>query len=199
MSDYFQLQHDFVEVIQKEYAREEAADSNGDNNDNENIRSCQIIKSNTSNKRRKYSVEEQLEIIRIYDSISTKTKAIKFLQVECGYNEIYERKIKRWKTCAKKPMGRPISQEFESEALDEYKRHFPPHTELSRDYLRVCAHRVLNKEYVNADSGVMEQKWLKDQRTRSLQFTDRWITGILKRSESPASVATGIAVVEGMA
>ena len=37
MNDYFQLQHDFVEVIQKEYAREEAADRNGDNNDNENI------------------------------------------------------------------------------------------------------------------------------------------------------------------
>jgi hypothetical protein len=45
----------------------------------------------------------------------------------------------------------------------------------------------------------MEKKWLKDPRTRSLQFTDRWIIGILKRSESPASVATGIAVVEGMA
>jgi hypothetical protein len=58
---------------------------------------------------------------------------------------------------------------------------------------------VLNREYVNANSGVMEKKWLKDPRTRSLQFTDRWITGILKRSESPASVATGIAVVEGMA
>ena len=199
MNDYFQLQHDFVEVIQKEYAREEAADSNGDNNDNENNHSCQIIKSNISNKRRKYSVEEQLEIIRIYDSISKKTKAIKFLQVVCGYNEIYERKIKRWKTCAKKPMGRPISQEFESEVLDEYKRHFPPHTELSRHSLRVCGHRVLNREYVNADTGVMEKKWLKDPRTRTLQFTDRWIIGILKRSESPASVAAGIAVVEGMA
>ena len=197
MNDYFQLQHDFVEVIQKEYAREEAADRNGDNNDNENNHSCQVTKSN--NKRRKYSVEEQLEIIRIYDSISKKTKAIKFLQVVCGYNEIYERKIKRWKTCTKKPMGRPISQEFESEVLDEYKRHFPPHTELSRHSLRVCGHRVLNREYVNANSGVMEKKWLKDPRTRSLQFTDRWIIGILKRSESPASVATGIAVVEGMA
>jgi hypothetical protein len=197
MNDYFQLQHDFVEVIQKEYAREEAGDSNGDNNDNENNHSCQIIKS--KDKRRNYSAEEQLEIIRIYDSINKKTKAIKFLQVVCGYNEIYERKIKRWKTCTKKPMGRPISQEFESEVLDEYKRLFPPHTELLHDNLRVCGHRVLNREYVNANSGVMEKKWLKDPRTRSLQFTDRWIIGILKRSESPASVATGIAVVEGMA
>ena len=43
----------------------------------------------------------------------------------------------------------------------------------------------------------MEKKWLKDPRTRSLQFTDRWIIGILKRSESPASVAAGIVAVEG--
>jgi hypothetical protein len=96
-------------------------------------------------------------------------------------------------------MGRPISQEFESEVLDEYKRLFPPLTELSRHSLRVCGHRVLNREYANADSGVMEQKWLKDPLTRSLQFTDRWITGILKRSETPTSVAPGSTVVEGMA
>ena len=40
----------------------------------------------------------------------------------------------------------------------------------------------------------MEKKWLKDLRTRSLQFTDRWIIGILKRSESPTPA---IAAVEG--
>ena len=49
MSDHFQLHHDFVEVIQKEYAREETGDSNGDDNDNENNHSCQIKKSNASN------------------------------------------------------------------------------------------------------------------------------------------------------
>ena len=35
----------------------------------------------------------------------------------------------------------------------------------------------------------MEKKWLEDPRTRSLQFTDRWVTGILKRSESPTPAA----------
>ena len=42
----------------------------------------------------------------------------------------------------------------------------------------------------------MEKKWLEDPRTRSLQFTDRWVTGILKRNESPTPA---IAAVEEMA
>ena len=91
-------------------------------------------------------------------------------------------------------MGRPISQEFESEVLDEYKRHFPPHTELSRDYLRVCGHRVLNREYVNADTGVMKQKWLEDSRTRKLKFTYKWFKGILTRNKCSVFSASAVAV-----
>ena len=199
--DYFRLHHDFEEVIQKEYEKQEVADSvdsNGDNdndNNNNNNHSSQKIKSNINIKRRKYSVEEQHEIIRIYDSINKKTKAIKFLQISYGYHEIYERKIKRWKTSAKKPMGRPISHEFESEVLNEY-RGLLPHTILSRDNLRMCGYKVLNREYVNTDSGVSEKKWRMDPRTRNLLFTDRWISGMLKRNESSTPVAT--AAVEGM-
>jgi hypothetical protein len=192
MNDHIQLSLDFKEVKLKEKAPDTYIHNNTDYN-----HSCQIIKSNTSNKRRKYSIEEQKRIIRIFDAINNKTKAIKFLQDICGYNEIYAKKIKRWKTCAKRPIGRPISQEFESEVLDEYKRLFPPHIELSHDNLRVCGHRVLNKEYVNADSGEMEQKWLEDPRTRKLKFTYKWIKGILTRNKCPVLSASA-AAIEGM-
>ena len=185
MNDHIQLSLDFKEVK----LREKAPDTYIHNTDYNH--SSQRI-PNTC-KRRKYSIEEQKRIIRIFDAINNKTKALKFLQDVCGYNEIYAKKINRWKTSAKKPIGRPISQEFESEVLDEYKRLFPPHTELLHDNLRVCGHRVLNREYVNADTGVMEQKWLEDSRTRKLKFTYKWVKGILTRNKCPvfsASAAT---------
>ena len=194
MNDHIQLPYDFQEVMLKE----KAADRNNDNNYNNDINHSSYERILNNGQRRKYSVEEQKRIIRIYDLINNKTKAIKFLQAICGYHEIYERKIKRWKSPVKKPMGRPISQEFESEVLDEYKGLFP-HTELSGDNLRLCGHLVLNREYFNADSGAMEKKWLKDTRTRNLKFSYKWIKGMVTRNESPMPIASAAAaVVEGM-
>jgi len=194
MNDHIQLPYDFQEVMLKE----KAADRNNNDNYNNDINHSSYERILNNGQRRKYSVEEQKRIIRIYDAINNKTKAIKFLQDICGYNEIYVRKIKRWKSPANKPMGRPISQEFEAEVLDEYNKHFPPQTELLRDNLRMCGYLVLNREYFNADSGAMEKKWLKDTRTRNLKFTYKWIKGMLKRNESSALVATATAAVERM-
>jgi len=180
MNDYCKLPHDFQEVIQKEYARIEAQDSDSKNDNNKS--SYRMTLNKVASKRRKYSDEEREQIIRIFDSIENKTKVIKFLQDVCGYEEIYLRKIQRWKSTDKKTMGRPVSREFESEVLDVYKRHFP-NTLLSRHLLRDCGYLVLNREYFNVDTGAMEKKWLADNRTCKLQFTERWIKGMLKRNK----------------
>ena len=185
MNGHFQLRYELQAVVVNEYMRTHHYDNYNGGDDN----------NFTDKRRRYYSIEEQNQIKNVYESFDDKANAIEFLQLVYGFDKLNERKIKRWMKSANKPMGRPISPEFEAEVLDEFKGLLP-HTELSRDNLRMCGYKVLNREYINTDSGAMEKKWLKDTRTRNLKFTDRWITGMLKRNESSTPVAT--AAVEGM-
>ena len=155
-------------------------DSNQDSDGNETIPPLQDMK--LMNKRRKYSENEQQQIIQIYDAISNKPKAVKFLQHICGFRDIYERKIRRWKTSTKKPMGRPVSPEFESEVLHEYRMLFQNNcTRYKSRYLQTCAELVFDREYVDDKSGTLVKKWHEDKRTCNLQFTAKWITGLLNR------------------
>ena len=98
-------------------------ESDNDNNDDIDI-SFDDTNGNTSSmissktKRKAYLVSEQREIIGIYDSFDNKIDAINYIKSMNGYHEIYERKIKYWKS-SNKIMGKPISQEFEDEILRE--------------------------------------------------------------------------------
>ena len=51
--------------------------------------------------------EDSKAIIEIYDSISDKSAAMKLIKCIKGFHNIYERKIKRWKS-SNKMMGKPI-------------------------------------------------------------------------------------------
>lgn len=142
-------------------------------------------------RRRKYTLDEQHHIINIYDTHECKTEAMHKINSIEGFEHVYERKIKRWKHCSAKPMGRPVSQEFEEEVLQEYvsavakidwtSRNCP----FSYSKLKQCATKVFDREYEDsiADGVVTyHKKWLKDSRTRNLQFTSRWITGMIRRA-----------------
>jgi len=142
-------------------------------------------------RRRKYTLDEQRYIINIYDTHECKTEAMNKINSIEGFEHVYERKIKRWKQCSAKPMGRPVSQEFEEEVLREYvlavakidwtSRNCP----FSYSKLKQCATRVFDREYEdNVVDGVVtfHKKWQKDSRTRNLQFTSRWITGMIRRA-----------------
>lgn len=142
-------------------------------------------------RRRKYTLDEQRYIINLYDTHECKTEAMNKINSIEGFEHVYERKIKRWKHCSAKPMGRPVSQEFEEEVLREYvlavakidwtSRNCP----FSYSKLKQCATRVFDRDYEdNVVDGVVtfHKKWQKDSRTRNLQFTSRWITGMIRRA-----------------
>jgi hypothetical protein len=144
-----------------------------------------MISSKT--KRRAYLVSEQREIINIYDSFVNKTDAIKHIKSMNGYHEIYERKIKRWKS-SNKIMGKPISQEFENEILEEciqenanFINNIVMNKKLESRRIKKNAMKIFDREYYSHKFNQLIQKWHYDNRTYNLQFTSKWIKGFLKR------------------
>jgi len=144
-----------------------------------------MISSKT--KRRAYLVSEQREIINIYDSFVNKTDAIKHIKSMNGYHEIYERKIKRWKS-SNKIMGKPISQEFENEILKEciqenanFINNIVMNKKLESRRIKKNAMKIFDREYYSHKFNQLVQKWHYDNRTYNLQFTSKWIKGFLKR------------------
>lgn len=163
-------------------------DYDSDNNisvvDKNNSKSTMI---SSKTKRRAYLVSEQREIINIYDSFVNKTDAIKHIKSMNGYHEIYERKIKRWKS-SNKIMGKPISQEFENEILKEciqensnFINNIVKNKKFESRRIKKNAMKIFDREYYSHKFNQLIQKWHYDNRTYNLQFTSKWIKGFLKR------------------
>jgi hypothetical protein len=163
-------------------------DYDSDNNisvvDKNNSKSAMI---SSKTKRRAYLVSEQREIISIYDSFVNKTDAIKHIKSMNGYHEIYERKIKRWKS-SNKIMGKPISQEFENEILKEciqensnFLNNIVKNKKFESQRIKRNAMKIFDREYFSHKFNQLIQKWHYDNRTYNLQFTSKWIKGFLKR------------------
>jgi hypothetical protein len=149
--------------------------------------SSKSIMISSKTKRRAYLVSEQREIINIYDSFVNKTDAIKHIKSMNGYHEIYERKIKRWKS-SNKIMGKPISQEFENEILEEciqenanFINNIVMNKKLESRRIKKNAMKIFDREYYSHKFNQLIQKWHYDNRTYNLQFTSKWIKGFLKR------------------
>ena len=153
--------------------------------DDTNGNTSSMISSKT--KRKAYLVSEQREIINIYDSFDNKIDAINHIQSMNGYHEIYERKIKYWKS-SNKIMGKPISKEFEDEILNEcikensdFIYNIINHKKIDKKKIKKNAMKVFDREYYSEIYNQSIQKWYHDSKTCNLQFTPKWMTGFLKR------------------
>ena len=153
--------------------------------DDTNGNTSSMISSKT--KRKAYLVSEQREIIGIYDSFDNKIDAINHIQSMNGYHEIYERKIKRWKS-GNKIMGKPISQEFEDEILRECVKensnfiyNVINNKKINAKKIKQNAMKVFDREYYSKKFNQLIKKWYYDNKTYNLQFTSKWIKGFLKR------------------
>jgi hypothetical protein len=76
-----------------------------------------ILRQNGDNKRAKFQPNEQKAIIDVYDKYTDKAIAMRILKSIPGLENMYERKIKRWKSSTK-TMGKPVSQEYEDEVYE---------------------------------------------------------------------------------
>jgi hypothetical protein len=164
--------------------------NNQDKNKNKNYNDKVNNNNNNNTKRIKYEANEQKAIIEIYDSFPDKSDAMKLIKCIKGFHNIYERKIKRWKS-SDKMMGKPISQEFEDEVYEEYQKI---NDNLDKTFnivsyvlIRQSGINIFNRDYLeenvddNNDEVKYIKKWQYHPKTKSLQFTNKWVAGFVRR------------------
>lgn len=164
-------------------------------------------------KRPKYSDDQQRRIIEIYDSFSCKVMAMKAINQMYGFENIYKRKIERWKR-SNKSMGRPVSREFEMEVIQEYhntiitinnninkqqqdEKEKEVNVYMTNSTLKKCALVVFDRQYWDESTKSYVQKWHVDKLTCNLCFTSKWIAGLLKRSKKTLNNSSGSGIDGG--
>ena len=164
-------------------------------------------------KRPKYSDDQQRRIIEIYDSFSCKVMAMKAINQMYGFENIYKRKIERWKR-SNKSMGRPVSREFEMEVIEEYhntiitinnninkqqqdEKEKEVNVYMTNSTLKKCALVVFDRQYWDESTKSFVQKWHVDKLTCNLCFTSKWIAGLLKRSKKTLNNSSGSGIDGG--
>lgn len=146
----------------------------------------------------RFTSNERRIIVELYDRFDCKVTAMNIIKSISGYEHLYEQKIKGWKgrinpqLSLQKSSEKSISDEFEDEVLAECAKAC-----LSLQYCRArasnfnsyyyssvkeCAIQVLNRDYWDADTSSYVKKWKLNKRIRNLQFTNKWVSGILRRS-----------------
>jgi len=145
-----------------------------------------ILTQNGGNKRAKFQPNEQKAIIDVYDKYTDKAIAMRILKNIPGLENMYERKIKRWKSSTK-TMGKPVSQEFEDEVYEEYLKINEDNsndisfTNVSTVNIKRCGIQVLHREYWDVTTNQMIKKWHNNPHTTALQFTNKWVSGFIRR------------------
>ena len=139
---------------------------------------------------RKYSPQVQRNIIQIYSSRDDKFLALKEIRSQTGCKYLTERKIQHW--MGKLKTGKAISTEFEDEVMEECKSVYNNKNSYSYAAVRVCAKKIFDKDYWDVDTNSFVKKWHDDKRTYQLQFTNKWVSGILKRYNASSELKCDI-------
>ena len=135
-----------------------------------------------------FTHKERRAIVEFYELHDYKVTALQIIRATAGYEHLTDRKIKRWMNALgiKKSAGRPVCEKFEAEVLVECEKCVQSTSNYSYSYafVRDCAHRVLHKSYLDKNGTSSTKKWLLDKRTCHLKFTNKWVSGLLRRSSS---------------
>ena len=149
------------------------------------LKKKEIIVKDAKQKREKFLPHEQKAIIEVYDKYTDKAFAMKVVRNMPGLENMYERKIKRWKS-SNKTMGKPISHEFEDEVYEEYKQLIKDcgdvsFTMVNTIILKQCGINIFHRDYLDITSNKFIKKWHYDPHTAALQFTNKWVSGFIRR------------------
>jgi len=164
-------------------------DDNNINNDNNNEK----ISTRT------LTSDQRKAVLELYDQFKCKTSALQVIKSINGFQDVNERKIKRWKKQATVICpGRPISDEFEMEVLKECERvsrlfkvkRVSTSNIYTYSLVKHCANEVLCKDFWDDKTCSFVKKWQLDKRTCNLRFTNKWILGVLRRELKKRGDAT---------
>lgn len=156
---------------------------------NESIESEVAVKKSSP---QNFTESERRSIVQLYDLFECKATSMSVIHSIDGYETMPERKVKRWKIGMEEMVprvpGKPISLEFEQEVMMECQKTDSKDFKKSSatngytySLVRLCAQQVMNKDYWDADSASFVQKWRRDKRTCGLLFTNKWVSGVLRR------------------
>jgi len=117
------------------------------------------INNNNNNEKistRTLTSDQRKAVLELYDQFKCKTSALQVIKSINGFQDVNERKIKRWKKQATVICpGRPISDEFEMEVLKECERvsrlfkvkRVSTSNIYTYSLVKYCANEVLSKEF----------------------------------------------------
>jgi len=140
-----------------------------------------------------FNNDQRLNLLDLYKkSKESGQDAMKLINSIDGYQEVNERRIKRWlKQSVLKCPGRPISTEFEDEVLMECelvskkfgikKKFSGTSNRYSYNLVKECAVKVFNRDYWDASQSSSDKKWQRDPYTSKLHFTNKWVVGLFHR------------------
>jgi len=139
---------------------------------------------------RTYTDADRKAVVEFYEQHDCKVTALRLIRTSVGYENMTDRKIKRWMSALgiKKCAGRPVCDQFEAEVLAECDKCAQESSKsnyshrYSYAFVRDCAYRVLNNSYWDEHSSSCTKKWLLDKRTCNLKLTNKWVSGLLRRS-----------------
>ena len=138
----------------------------------------------------KFPLLDQKKIIEIFKNYDNKSNALKKIRSSIpGCKYLSEQKILHW--MSKSKTGKAISIEFENEVMDRVKQlcHLSTRATYSYSAVRECAIKIFDKDYWDDRSKTFIKKWHHDKRTYKLQFTNKWVTGMLKRNNCCSSLS----------
>lgn len=154
-----------------------------------------------------FNVDQRNAVLHIYNVLGCNEGAVKVIQSFDGFEDLNERRIKRWmKNPDIKNPGRPISEEFEDEVIAECDlnaTHKKKKNKLSTtsnrfcyNLVKECALKVFNRDYWNVKESSFIKKWHKDPCTSKLHFSNKWVLGLLQRDLKKRPVITSPIVHE---
>jgi len=129
--------------------------------------------------------------------MDSKVDALNRIRSIKGLENLDESMIRDWVvvegTLTCKQPGRPINEDFEDEVMIECEknsellcrsqvmRRGSSSNRFSYDHIRSCAVKLLDTFYWDKSSNSFSKKWTLDKRVSKLHFTNKWISGLLRR------------------
>ena len=118
-------------------------------------------------------------------------------------NTVYniQKQHEKDKNCNRVPkVTNHVCSEFEMEVLNEctqrilllknktdrtiYRKKANNTNQFSHRWIRECALDIHNREYWNEKNGSFIKKWQKEKLTCSLMFSNKWVSGFLRRENA---------------
>jgi hypothetical protein len=156
------------------------------------------ITSSVVKRRNDYSESQRESVIKIFETLpGLCQEKLRVINGICGYEKIRKKNITDWLK-SKKRAGRQVSREFEREVGGELilYRVMKIDDVNKSEQAEILANSIYSYECVRcAAKNVFarnKEKWEKERLVKELKFSDKWVSGFLRRLQFPKRRVTTV-------